>query len=508
LSLESRIKTAIQEVATIFLLDGICIFILRSDGQFDLRYSYGYSENLCFLHRRIDVQSRAAQVARDGKVDVVADLAGSSEQEMQQLRQEGFSSLVYIPIKDKGKNTFGVIRAASRAPHRFGSNELRALELIANRIGVAIENTLLEQDIKRKAGFQAKLIGSSNDGIVATDEQGNVVIFNPPAESIFGYRGEEVIGKRHYRDIYPPRIVEAIDDMMASSDAAEWKIPWLETDIISKEGAEIPVRLSSSILRQKQKKMGIVTFCQDLREIKRLEKELIRAERLAAVGQTVAGMAHCVKNILHGLRGGSYMVNAGIDKDNPERLKTGWSMVQRNIVRTSDLVQDLLSYSKEREPEMVPCRPNDIVEEVIELMQGVAGENNVRLQTELSSEIGEAVMDERSLHRCLLNLVSNAIDACRDDSNPDKAHCVRVATILDPENLIRFDVTDNGSGMSDDVKSKLFSSFFSTKGTQGTGLGLLVTRKLIEEHNGAIEVDSRLDQGSTFSVRLPAGTQS
>ena len=88
-------------------------------------------------------------------------------------------------------------------------------------------------------------------------------------------------------------------------------------------------------------------------------------------------MAHCVKNILHGLKGGSYMVNLGIKNENRDKLQTGWDMVQRNITRTHDLVQDLLSYSKERQPEMAPCHPNEIVEEVIELMQAVATENNV-----------------------------------------------------------------------------------------------------------------------------------
>jgi signal transduction histidine kinase len=214
-------------------------------------------------------------------------------------------------------------------------------------------------------------------------------------------------------------------------------------------------------------------------------------------------MAHCVKNILHGLKGGSYMVNVGIEKDNSAKLKSGWQMVQRNIGRTSELVQDLLSYSKEREPEFEPCRPNEIAAEVGELMQAVANENDVVLETELSPDIGEVVLDPRSLHRCLLNLVSNAIDACRDDEDQTKNHRVVVATYREDPGLICFSVQDNGMGMTDEVRSKLFASFFSTKGSKGTGLGLLVTRKLVEEHNGTIDVESLPGQGTTFTVRLP-----
>jgi len=503
LSLEGRIKAAIEEAANIFLLDGICIFIRKPDGRFHLGYSHGFSDNLCFRNRVADLGSMVVRVARQGVMAVIQDLSKSNGHEMESLRQEGLKSLVYIPIHDKDKHTFGVILSATQETQHFGPNELRSLELIANRIGVAIENSLLEQDIQRRANFQAKLIGSSNSGIVATDEQWKVVIFNPAAESIFGYAGEEVIHKKDIREIFPSGIAQAFEQAMSATASHRWNLPWLESVIVSKEGQQIPVKFSGSILHQKHRKMGAVAFFQDLREIKRLEKELVGAERLAAVGQTVAGMAHCVKNILHGLKGGSYMVNIGIDRDNSEKLKNGWKMVQRNIIRTSDLVQDLLSYSKERQPEMKSCLPNEIVDEVCELMQEVAKEHNVTIENDLSPEIGEVLLDHRSLHRGLLNLVSNAIDACRDDPNTGKKHSVTVTTALDPDNFIRFDVRDNGSGMSDEVKAKLFSSFFSTKGPQGTGLGLLVTSKLIEEHNGTIEVESRLDQGTTFSIRLP-----
>ncbi len=502
LSLEGRIKAAIEEVANIFELDGFCIFILKPDWKFHLKYSSGYSENLCYHNRCAGEDSNIVRVARKGQTMVFKDLSIAGDDEMVMLRKEGLKSLVCIPILDKNKNTFGVVRAASKNAGHFDGNDVRALELITNRIGVAIENALLQEDVKRKANFQARLIGSSNDGIVATDDQWNVVVFNPAAENVFGFSSSEVIGRMDARDIFPSHIVEAFDQVLAAGTKGG-NIAWQETTIGSKADESIPVLFSGTILREKHKMMGIVAFFHDLRDIKRLEKELVNAERLAAVGQTVAGMAHCVKNILHGLKGGSYLVNIGIEKGKTDKLKNGWQMVQRNIGRTSDLVQDLLSYSKEREPEFEPTAANDIADEVCELMQEVAKENDVAIEKDFSSEIGEVMLDPRSLYRSLLNLVSNAIDACRDDPTPGKSHFVTVTTGLDGDQFIRFEVRDNGSGMSDEVKSKLFSSFFSTKGPQGTGLGLLVTSKLIEEHNGRIDVSSQLGEGTTFILRLP-----
>ena len=502
LSLRDRIKAAIEEVAHIFTIDGICIFILRPDGNFHLKYSHGYSDDLCYNNRISDSESMVDRVAAEGQTKVFSQLPVVDNNEVALLRQAGLASLAYLPILDQDKKTIGVIRAASNRPQHFDTNDIRALELIANRIGVALENERLQEDVRRRANFQTRLIGSSNDGIVATDDQWRVVIFNSAAEQIFGYAASEVIGRKDVRTFFPPGVVKALEDALARGPQGG-SLPWDETTILSNGNESIPVRFSGSVLREKHKMMGTVAFFQDLREIKRLERELLNAERLAAVGQTVAGMAHCIKNILHGLKGGSYIVDLGIEKNNSEKLKSGWQMVSRNINRTSDLVQDLLSFSKEREPEFEPCFPNDIATEVCELMQAVAKENDVALVTELAPEIGEVVLDPRSLYRCLLNLVSNAIDACRDDENQDKTHKVVVTTQLGGVASIWFGVQDNGMGMTNEVRAKLFSSFFSTKGPKGTGLGLLVTRKLIDEHGGTIDVESQPGEGTTFTIKLP-----
>lgn len=502
LTLEERIKAAMREVVNIFSLDGICIYIQKPDGEFYLRYSHGFSDQLCYCSRLAGPDSMVAKVARKGTTEVTEIGTCADGEDVDALRQDCFHSVAHIPIGGKDRQALGVLRAGSQQAGHFDANEIRALEMTANRIGVAIENAMLQEDISRREKFQARLIGSSNDGIVATDEQRNVVIFNPAAETIFGYRADDVIGKMDVKQFYPDDILDAFAGVMASS-GIEKNLPWQETAIVSKTGETIPVRFSGTVLREKHKMMGTVAYFHDLREIKRLEYELLGAERLAAVGQTVAGMAHCVKNILHGLKGGSYMINVGLEKDKTDKFRTGWKMVQRNIKRTSDLVQDLLSYSKEREPEFKPCWPNEIAGDVCELMRAVAEENGVKIMEDFAPDLGELLLDPRSVHRSLLNLVSNAIDACRDDPNLGKAYQVTVRTRLENNQFVSFDVIDNGSGMSEEIRSKLFTAFFSTKGVQGTGLGLLVTGKLIEEHNGQIQVESKLNEGTTFTIRLP-----
>jgi signal transduction histidine kinase len=164
---------------------------------------------------------------------------------------------------------------------------------------------------------------------------------------------------------------------------------------------------------------------------------------------------------------------------------------------------DLLSYSKEREPEYEVCRPNEIANEVCELLQDKARENKVEIIKEFEDAIGEVSMDPDTIHESLLNLMSNAVDACLFDENTAKTWQVRLKTTQEEGNIIKFEVSDNGVGMDKEVLRQLFTSFFSTKGHRGTGLGLMVTRKLIEEHNGTIEVNSQLDKGTVFTIRLP-----
>ena len=200
------------------------------------------------------------------------------------------------------------------------------------------------------------------------------------------------------------------------------------------------------------------------------------------------------------------MINAGLDKNDTHKLKNGWQMIQRNISRTSDLVLDLLSYSKEREPEYETCFPNDIVDEVCGLFAEVGRENMIEIHKDFPLPIGKGKMDTRTIHRALSNLISNAIDACISDHNPDKQHRINITVAPENNNIVRFEVQDNGSGISEEAKGKLFTTFFSTKGSDGTGLGLLVTKKLVEEHHGIIDVTSQLGKGSVFTIRLPFET--
>jgi nitrogen-specific signal transduction histidine kinase len=303
--------------------------------------------------------------------------------------------------------------------------------------------------------------------------------------------------------LYPPELAAYFKKEARNGTDDRKEIPWKEMVLETRNKKKVPVRYATSVLHEKKEFMGIVNFFQDLTEIKRLEKELIQSERMAAIGQTVSGLAHYVKNILIGLKGGSYVVNVGFQNNNMEKIKTGWQTIQKNIERVANLTQDMLTYAKERTPEAVVCDPNEIVMEVKDLVSDFAGSNDIDIVTQCDPDLKQMWLDPGTIHRALLNLVNNAMDACMQEEDPDRRFKVEIRTRKNEQGAAVFEVEDNGCGMDEATRAKLFTPMFSSKGGKGTGLGLLVTKKLVEEHHGTIDIDTRLGYGSVFTMTLP-----
>ena len=228
---------------------------------------------------------------------------------------------------------------------------------------------------------------------------------------------------------------------------------------------------------------------------------LVQAERLAAVGQTIANLSHHIKNILQGIRGGSFLIEEGLKDDDASIVRKGWTIVDKNQEKISHLVMDMLSYSKEREPELVPADLNTVVTEISELMQARADEAGVRLECQLDGSIPTLSFDPESLHRAILNVVINGIDACETTQDGR----VAIATCYDTgAGTAQVTISDNGPGIPQADQERIFNLFESQKGARGTGLGLAVTRKILQEYNGRVDLTSEPGQGARFTLEFPA----
>jgi signal transduction histidine kinase len=235
-------------------------------------------------------------------------------------------------------------------------------------------------------------------------------------------------------------------------------------------------------------------------EESRYHQALVHAERLAAVGQTIAALSHHIKNIMQGVRFGADMVRTAITDDDKDLLGKGWKLVERNQARIDQLILDMLSYSKEREPAIEPTDLNKLCEDAIELVRGRAADRDIALEWRPGTGVAAVPCDPEGIHRAVLNLVTNALDAVEDRPNPR----VGLQVLLEPDGAwVKVIVLDNGPGIPADKLDDIFRPFVSTKGGRGTGLGLPVSRKILREHGGDIVVQSVPEKGSKFTARIP-----
>ena len=225
----------------------------------------------------------------------------------------------------------------------------------------------------------------------------------------------------------------------------------------------------------------------------------LQRERLAAVGQTVASLSHSVRNIIQGLQGGADVVELGLRKKSMKVVKGGWGIVARNLDRIYALTMNMLAFAKQRTPELEMANINNLLDEVVALAQNQYDAKKVALITDLDQEMPPLPLDSSGIHQAILNLLNNALEAVEAEKG-----AVSLRSEFDDQNLCaRISVNDNGMGIGAETRKYLFEPFHSTKGLRGTGLGLVVTKKIVDEHGGSIKVESEPAKGTTFTVTLP-----
>ena len=238
---------------------------------------------------------------------------------------------------------------------------------------------------------------------------------------------------------------------------------------------------------------------------------MVHAERLAAIGQTVAVLSHHIKNILQGVKGGGYLIDSGLKNNDRALIERGWQLVEKNQMKISDLVLDMLAFSKERAPEMELNDLNDVLTEVAELMRGRAQEFNVDLLLFPDRTMPKFNFDSEQIHRAVVNLVANAIEASNDykpSESTERASYprgrVEIALRYDRDHRrARIIVDDTGKGAPAELKNGFFRPFQSKNKNGGTGLGLAITQKIAQEHKGKVIVEDSPLGGARFILEIP-----
>ncbi len=269
-----------------------------------------------------------------------------------------------------------------------------------------------------------------------------------------------------------------------------------EEILFTKTGEKLSGLCTTAPLRNSDGEVeAVIEMCFDITQIRELQSQL------ASIGLLVGSISHGIKGLLTGLDGGIYMVNTGFAKDKPERVEKGWEMVQRNVERIRSMVLDILYYAKDRE---LAVEDVDLVALVAEFREGLekkASDADTTFEVDIAADTGVFPGDPQAIRAMLLNLLENSLDACRMDKDKE-SHTIRLGIRRDPEWMV-IEVEDNGMGMDQETREKLFSLFFSSKGIKGTGLGLFISNKIVDKHGGSIGINSEPGRGAKFEIRLP-----
>jgi PAS domain S-box-containing protein len=238
---------------------------------------------------------------------------------------------------------------------------------------------------------------------------------------------------------------------------------------------------------------GVMEMSADITAVRELE------DRLTQLGLLIGSVSHSLKGLLNGLSGGMYLVNSGFAKGDEDRVRKGWATVERNVARVKSMVSDILYYAKDRVPNWETLSAGEVAQDVVGMMESRARELGVKLVLEGADPDGTFEGDGQAIRALLANLVENSLDACRLHQCCD-GHQVILRVDGGPE-TVRFEVEDDGIGMDQETQEKVFTLFFSSKGT-GTGLGLFISDKIARAHGGDIELESAPGKGTRFIVSL------
>jgi PAS domain S-box-containing protein len=289
---------------------------------------------------------------------------------------------------------------------------------------------------------------------------------------------------------------EACVPCIVKQTFSDGQVHQAEEVMTSQQGDQVNVLVYTAPVRNAAGQINnVIEISTNITQIRQLQSQL------TSLGLVIGSISHGIKGLLTSLDGGVYLVNTGLAKNNRARFEQGWKMVERNITRIRRMVLDLLYYSKDRVPDFQTTSALAVAEEVCEVMRGKAGEMGIEFTSDLDQNAGEFEVDSKAVRSLLINLVENAMDACRVDTKKT-VHQVRIGLKGCPDH-IEFDVADNGIGMDQEIRERAFSLFFSSKRGNGTGLGLFISNKIAQAHGGEIKIESELNVGTRMIVKLP-----
>ncbi|MCX5890441.1 MAG: PAS domain S-box protein [Deltaproteobacteria bacterium] len=421
----------------------------------------------------------------------------SNRVEQGQERETRFCSLLDLPHKGDKPRVFETCMAVSR----LGTKVLTCLYLRD-----LTERVRIERELQKTNAFLHNIIKSSVDGIVVVDIKGVPIIFNEGAERILGYQAKEIIGNpENFRRFYPPELAaEMMQRMRGDEYGPADKLNTTRLTFINKNGEEVPVNFSATIIRERGQEVGSVGIFSDLREILKVHQELeatqhqlVQAEKIASLGRMAAGVAHEINNPLAGILIYAELLARELEQDAP--IRENVEIIINQTMRCQQIVSRLLDFSRQSLGQKRLFDVNEVLRACVDLVSHQVFFHNIKIEQDLDPGVPQIIGDPGQLQQVFTNLLLNGADAMSDSG---------VITITSRPawsgNGVVLQFADTGCGIPPEIRDKIFEPFFTTKPPgKGTGLGLSIVYGVLQRHGGSIEAYSPPGGGTIFTVTLP-----
>lgn len=442
------------------------------------------------------------------KIDIVRDLyVNPEDRKLLKEKSERGGYVKDMEVEFKKKNGDKITVLLTGHPIKNEGGETIGYEGINLDI---TERKRIEDELREANEFFMNLIESSVDGIIAADMKGNIFIFNKGAETLSGYKAEEVIGKIHITQIYPGGIAKEIMKRLRSPDyGGVGKLLPTQFNVVNKEREEIPIQISATLIYngagQEVASVGIFT---DLRSRLLMEKklqethlQLVSSEKMASLGKLAAGIAHEINNPLGGILIYSSLMMEDLPEEDPKRGDL--ARIVQETGRCKEIVKSLLEFARQTEPKKEPTDINRAINDGLFFLVNQALFHNIRIVKNLDPFLPFVRGNSGQLKQVFMNIIVNAAEAMHGNGT------LTIATSPSPDRkTVWIEFADTGEGIPEENFSRIFDPFFTTKDVgKGTGLGLATSYGIVQDHGGTINVRSKVGLGTSFIIELPIQPQ-
>jgi PAS domain S-box-containing protein len=506
--IRERVHSAIQVVGDFLTADGVCIFLMESDGKYHMNYSYGVSEKACQLNSIIDKNSLIHRAAQTGELTVYEDLPEDCIDEICFLEEEKLKSLAYIPISTEEKQQFGVVRIGSKKPEQFFYQHRDILELICNRIGVTIQNAMLqEQYIQSEEKYRSLFNNDPNPIFIIDSKTYEILDTNQRAQDCYGYSQEELVGLS-FLDLGDETDEEIAQSLRILTE--DQSVLLAKKRHYKKRRRPFYVNINVSYAEYSGSNVLIATTT-DITESIEKETQLIQAGKMTTLGVMAAGMAHEINQPLNVIQVCADFFLKMLKKGQPvgdDDLRTMANDIVANVDRAAGVIKHVRDFARQSEVVRSRVSINDPIKDVFKVLGNQLKVHQIEVELDLDPSIPSIMAEHNRLEQVFINLVTNAIDALDEKSSqPDFRKAEKrlsIKTFVENGHVV-VNVSDTGIGMSKEVQSKIFEPFFTTKKIgKGTGLGVSISYGIVKDYNGNIELESEVGKGTTFKLSFNA----